>query len=142
LLYINILYITCSYQLTIILTNLIILIFYNIKMEVNHYIDISPEKITLTKSSETSFYESKLVLKNRTDKHVVFKVYINKYTVYSANPSTSFIPPQETILLTIKRLENVSISLTQNPITDPTIKDKLLIIAFPVDRQLKDVKFT
>jgi hypothetical protein len=71
------------------------------------YIEVSPEKITLSKTSDTSFYESRVVLKNKTDQHVVFKVYINKNTVYSANPSTSFIPPQESIIITVKRLENV-----------------------------------
>jgi hypothetical protein len=74
----------------------------------NNYIDVSPNKITLAKQSDTSFFESKIILKNKTDKHVVFKIYINKYTVYSANPSTSFIPPQDSISVTVKRLENVN----------------------------------
>lgn len=73
----------------------------------NKYIDVFPNKITLSRVFDQNFYESKLTLTNLTDKCVVFKVYINKNTIYSANPSTSFIPPRDNIIINIKRLEKV-----------------------------------
>jgi hypothetical protein len=74
----------------------------------NKYIEILPDKIILGRSNAQAFYESKITLTNLTNKYVVFKVYINKHTLYSANPANSFIPPKENIALTIKRLENVT----------------------------------
>jgi hypothetical protein len=71
------------------------------------YVDVFPNKILLSKPNENNFFEAKLTLTNLTNKFVVFKVYINKSTIYSANPSTSFISPKETTIVNVKRLERV-----------------------------------
>ncbi len=78
-------------------------------MEAKKYIEVFPNKILLAKSNDQNYYEAKLTLNNLTNSFVVFKVYINKSTIYSANPSTSFIPPKEGISINIKRLEKVII---------------------------------
>lgn len=77
-------------------------------MEGNKYVEVFPNKIVLQKSYDQTYLESKIVLTNLLDKYVVFKVYINKSAIYSANPSTSFIRPKENISINIKRLEKVS----------------------------------
>ncbi len=73
----------------------------------NKYIEVFPDKIKLSKTFEQNFYESRITLTNLTNLYVVFKVYINKNTIYSANPSSSFIKPKESTTITIKRLEKV-----------------------------------
>jgi hypothetical protein len=78
-------------------------------MENNKYLEVLSDKIILTRTTSNPFYESKISLTNLTDKYVVFKVYINKHTIYSANPASSFIPPKENLSITIKRLENVKL---------------------------------
>jgi hypothetical protein len=72
-----------------------------------NYLDVHPNKIILSRPFNQSFYESKLTLTNITDKYIVFKVYINKSTQYSSNPSTGFIKPGDNIVITIKRVEKV-----------------------------------
>jgi len=75
----------------------------------NKYIDIFPDKIRLSKPFEQNYYEARLTLTNLTNNYVVFKVYINKNTIYSANPSSSYIKPKESITINVKRLEKVKI---------------------------------
>jgi len=82
---------------------------YNLNiMDMNKYIEVFPNKILLKKPLSQNYYESKLILTNTTEKYVVFKVYINKSSIYSANPSTSYIKPKENITIIIKRLEIVN----------------------------------
>jgi hypothetical protein len=76
-------------------------------MEDNKYLEVLSDKIILNRTSLNPYYEAKLTLTNLTNKYVVFKVYINKHTLYSANPASSFISPKENLSITIKRLENV-----------------------------------
>jgi hypothetical protein len=76
-------------------------------MDLNKYVEIFPKKISLKKITGQNFFETKLTLTNLVDKYVIFKVYINKNSIYSANPSTGFIKPKENIFINIKRLEMV-----------------------------------
>ena len=103
-------------------------------MEDNKYLEVLSDKIILTRTAANPYYEAKITLTNLTSKYVVFKVYINKHTLYSANPASSFIPPKENISITVKRLENT-------PDGDPSSKDKLFILAFPVNQAIQDVNF-
>jgi hypothetical protein len=73
----------------------------------NKYLEIFPNKIVLSKTFDQNFYEARLNLTNLTNQYLVFKVYINKNTIYSANPSTSFIKPQDSVVVNVKRLERV-----------------------------------
>ena len=78
-------------------------------MEEKKYVDVFPNKIVLSRNLQQSFYDARITITNLLDKYVVFKVYINKSTQYSANPSTSFIKPNETAIVNIKRIEKVNI---------------------------------
>jgi hypothetical protein len=71
------------------------------------YLDVFPEKIYLKKILEQSYHEGRVTLTNITDKFVIYKVYINQNSIYSVNPSTSFIPPRGTVTVFIKRLNKV-----------------------------------
>lgn len=99
-------------------------------MEKKVYIDAYPNKIILSKNFEKNYYESKINLTNLTNNFVVFKVFINKSQLYSANPSTSFIPPRESKYINIKRKSDRG--------NEDTSKDKFLIMAFPSENQVKD----
>lgn len=77
-------------------------------MNDNKYVDVFPDKIILSKALEQNQYEARLTLTNLIDKYVVFKVYINNSSIYSATPSTSFIKPREKATINIKRQEKVS----------------------------------
>lgn len=103
-------------------------------MEENKYLEVLSDKVILTRTASNPYYEAKITLTNITNKYVVFKVYINKHTLYSANPASTFIPPKENILITIKRLENAAD-------VDPSSKDKIFILAFPVNQAIQDVIF-
>ena len=81
-------------------------------MSSNKYVEVFPNKIILSKQLGQSFFDSKLTLTNVLDSYVVFKVYINKSTQYSANPSTSFLKPRESVVINIKRVEKVFYSIT------------------------------
>ena len=54
---------------------------------------VYPTPLVITKQKSTNYYESKLNLSNLTDNYIVFKIYNNQHTLYSAKPSTSFIKP-------------------------------------------------
>lgn len=73
----------------------------------NKYVDVHPNKIILSRNFSQQFYESKITLTNKTNSFVVFKVYINKTTQYSSNPSTGYIKPEGSISIAIKRIEKV-----------------------------------
>ena len=64
---------------------------------------VYPTPLVITKQKSTNYYESKLNLSNLTDNYIVFKIYNNQHTLYSAKPSTSFIKPKETAHVLIKR---------------------------------------
>jgi hypothetical protein len=72
------------------------------------FIEAFPNKISLTKAYEQDLYEARITLTNLTKNYVIFKVFINKTTTYSATPSTGFIPPLDNVSLHIKRLERVN----------------------------------
>jgi hypothetical protein len=76
-------------------------------MDSNQYIDVFPNKILLSKLNDQNFHEARVTLTNLTTKFVVFKVYINKKTIYSATPSTGYIGPKECIMVNLKRLNKV-----------------------------------
>jgi len=76
-------------------------------MDNKKYIEVFPNKILLRKQLGASFFESKMTLTNLIDKYVLFKVYINKSSQYSANPSTGYIKPGENMTINVKRVEKV-----------------------------------
>ena len=74
----------------------------------NIYIQAVPDKILLAKGSDGKWF-SRLTLNNLTHSYIIFKVFINKEQLYSANPSVGFIEPTGSVQLTIKRIINVKI---------------------------------
>ena len=73
----------------------------------NKFVEVFPNKVTLSRSLPQSLFECRLTLTNLTDNYVIFKVYINNSAQYSANPSTSFIKPRDDATINIKRLDKV-----------------------------------
>ena len=111
-----------------------------------NYLEVIPQQIILNKLSN-DHYESKISLKNETEKNVLFKVFNNKKTTYSSTPNYGFITPKGSISIDIKRLEKVNkikiLFKFMNQVIDPEElngKDKFLIIAFPIDYSVQDVK--
>eukprot|EP00340_Litonotus_pictus_P007857 CAMPEP_0170524510 /NCGR_PEP_ID=MMETSP0209-20121228/9957_1 /TAXON_ID=665100 ORGANISM="Litonotus pictus, Strain P1" /NCGR_SAMPLE_ID=MMETSP0209 /ASSEMBLY_ACC=CAM_ASM_000301 /LENGTH=240 /DNA_ID=CAMNT_0010813227 /DNA_START=49 /DNA_END=768 /DNA_ORIENTATION=+ len=97
-----------------------------------NYFQINTDKIYLNrkKDQSSSFYISTVTLQNNTDKYLLFKVYINKQKIYSTNPSTSFILPNDKIDVIIKRQETNEESLSG---------DIFMFSAYPVEETITDV---
>ena len=71
---------------------------------------VYPTPLVITKQKNSNYYESKLNLSNLTNDYVLFKIYNNQHSLYSAKPSTSFIKPKETA--------DVLIKMTINPLLE------------------------
>ena len=88
---------------------------------------VYPSPLVITKQKNSNYYESKLNLSNLTNDYVLFKIYNNQHTIYSAKPSTSFIRPKETAHVLVKRFakdENQSQSG----------KDKFLLYFYTINK--------
>ena len=108
----------------------------------NKYVDVFPDKIKLSKIFEQDYYEARITLTNLTNSYVVFKVYINKNTIYSANPSSSYIKPRESTTINVKRLEKVKLLYLNNKEAQNEVKqasDKFLIIAVPTNSVINSI---
>ena len=66
-------------------------------------VSVYPTPLIITKQRNSNYYESKLNLTNLTNDYVLFKIYNNQHSLYSAKPSASYIPPKETAHVLIKR---------------------------------------
>ena len=100
--------------------------------EVDTCFKMEQDVIYLSKSNENNnIYSSVVTITNLTDKYLLFKVYINKIRVYSANPPTSFIPPREKADISIKRIEGEF---------DPSENDVFMFAAYPVDTVVNSVR--
>ena len=92
-------------------------------------VEIYPDPLILIQSSKLNYLESKLNFRNLTNEYIIFKVFNNQRSLYSAKPSSSFIPPTETTSITIKRFkkeENLS-EIEQG-------KDKFLLIFYIINK--------
>ena len=90
-------------------------------------VSVFPDPLVITQSNNSNVLESKLNLTNLTNDFVVFKIYNNQHSLYSAKPSSSFIPPKETTNVSIKRFkkeENIS----------QVGKDKFLLRFFTINK--------
>lgn len=72
----------------------------------NIYITSNPDKIYLSKGSDGKWY-SRVTLQNITHSYIIFKVFINKAQLYSANPSVGFLEPKGSVEVNIKRTMSV-----------------------------------
>ena len=94
-------------------------------------VSVFPDPLVITQSNDSNVLESKLNLTNLTNDFVVFKIYNNQHSLYSAKPSSSFIPPKETVNVSIKRFkkeENIS----------QVGKDKFLLRFFTINKVVND----
>ena len=94
-------------------------------------VSVFPDPLVITQSNNSNVLESKLNLTNLTNDFVVFKIYNNQHSLYSAKPSSSFIPPKETANVSIKRFkkeENIS----------QVGKDKFLLRFFTINKVVND----
>lgn len=100
-------------------------------------VSINPETIELNLPSSNSDSESdscfNLSLENLSDSFVIYKAFINKKSLILVKPSFSFIPPLQTISLSIKPLE-----------TDPSLYQadplKLLLIFLPSPSTINSIE--
>ena len=96
-------------------------------------VEIYPDPLILIQSSNLNYLESKLNVHNLTNEYIIFKVFNNQRSLYSAKPSTSFIPPMETTSITIKRFkkeEKIS-EIEQG-------KDKFLLIFYIINKVINN----
>jgi len=97
----------------------------------NNYVEVFPSPLILTQSNNSNYLESKLNLRNLTNEYILFKIFNNQRSLYSAKPSTSFIPPMETTSIKIKRFKKEEIISQQN-------NDKFLLIFYIVDKVISN----
>lgn len=93
----------------------------------NKLVEIFPNPLNLIATKNSSFLESKINIKNLTNNYIIFKVFNNNSTVYSAKPSKSFISPMETKDVHIKRF-------TKEEIPNKKGKDQFLLLFYSIDK--------
>ena len=92
-------------------------------------VEIYPEPLILFQSPNSDYLESKLYFHNLTNEYIIFKLYNNQQSLYKAKPSTSFIPPKETVNVLIKRFKR-----EKNITKIETSKDKFLVIFHTINK--------
>ena len=90
-------------------------------------VEIFPNPLNLTPTKSTQYIESKLNIKNLTNNYVIFKVFNNNTTIYSAKPSKSFIPPKERKDIYIKRF-------TKDETASKKGKDQFLFMFYSINK--------
>lgn len=94
-------------------------------------VQVFPDPLVITQTGNSNYYESKLNLTNLTNEYVVFKIYNNQHALYSAKPSTSFIPPKETAYVSIKRFKKDEEQAKVG-------KDKFLLVFYTINKVIND----
>ncbi len=74
----------------------------------NRFLEVTPNKILLTRTPEGNTSEASLNLKNITEKCVVFKVFINRTAIYSSIPSIGYLLPGGQQNINIRKFDKVS----------------------------------
>lgn len=92
----------------------------------------NPLSIIITKNNENKKISS-LILKNITNKYIVYKFLINNKGVLLAKPSTSFIPPLKSI--------NIEIHVINNNISNEELnKTKILIMFIQSNEEIRTIE--
>lgn len=97
----------------------------------SNIVTIYPDPLVITQSRNSNYFESKLNLSNLTYDYVIFKIYNNQHLLYSAKPSTSFIPPKEKVEITIKRFKKEEDHSKAG-------KDKFLLLFYTINKVIND----
>jgi len=93
-------------------------------------VEVFPDPLVLNPSKVSNQLESNINIKNLTNDYVIFKIYNNQQFKYTVKPSTSFIPPMETAIVSVKRFKNEEIETSS--------KDKFLLIFHKVNRVIQN----
>lgn len=96
-------------------------------------VEIYPNPLILSHSNNLNYLESKLNIRNLTNEYIIFKLYNNQRSLYSAKPSTSFIPPMETSNVIIKRYKKENL-IEQNE----KDKDKFLLVFYIINKVISN----
>ena len=94
----------------------------------NNLVDVFPDPLILTQSNSADYLESVLNLHNLTNDYIIFRIFNNQRSLYSAKPSTSFIKPMETTKITIKRFNK------EKKIQSEQGKDKFLLLFYTINK--------
>ena len=97
----------------------------------SNIVSVYPDPLIISQSSSSNYLESKLNISNLTKDYVIFKIYNNQHLLYSAKPSTSFIPPKETAEIAIKRFKKEGDQ-------SKTGKDKFLLVFYTINKVIND----
>jgi hypothetical protein len=89
---------------------------------------VFPDPLVMTQNNKASHCESLLNISNLTNEYIIFKLYNNQHTLYSAKPSTSFIPPKGNIKVKIKRYKK----------EENNGKDKFLLVFYTINKIIDD----
>ena len=68
----------------------------------NGLVEVFPNCLEMITKGNEEYFTSQLNLTNKTDNFIVFKLYANTKVLFSANPSTSFIPPKQNVSIAVK----------------------------------------
>ena len=96
-------------------------------------VEIYPNPLILTQSNNLNYLESKLNIHNLTNEYIIFKIYNNQRLLYSAKPSTSFIPPMETTNVIIKRYKKDNVV-----IQNENGKDQFLLVFYIIKKVINN----
>ena len=95
---------------------------------------IEPNPLSLKISRENENKTPNVIsIQNLTNKYLIFKLLINNKGIFLAKPSTSFIPPSQTISVEINVYKN-NLSL------DEYKRTKILMTFIPCDEEIKSVE--
>jgi hypothetical protein len=97
----------------------------------SNIVSVFPDPLIISQSSSSNYLESKLNLRNLTNDYVIFKLFNNQHSLYSAKPSTSFIPPKESAEIAIKRFKKEVDQTRQG-------KDKFLLMFYTINKVIND----
>ena len=95
----------------------------------NNLVEVFPDPLILTQLNDGNYMESSLNLRNLTNEYIIFKIFNNQRSLYSAKPSTSFISPMDTTKISIKRFNKEKV------ISQPEQgKDKFLLLFYTINK--------
>jgi len=97
----------------------------------SNIVSVYPNPLIMAQSRNSDFLDSQLNLSNLTNEYIIFKVYNNQYNLYSATPSTSFIPPKDKAIVKIKRY--IKYNLPTN-----TTNEKFLLVFYIINRVISN----
>ncbi len=92
---------------------------------------VFPDPLVMTQSNNANHCESLLSISNLTNEYLIFKIYNNQHSLYSAKPSTSFVPPKGNVKVKIKRYKKEG----NNELNG---KDKFLLIFYTINKVIDD----